>query len=106
MQKIMGDRRRPDGGHDPIGVQDAKDRVLRAYALIEEDLAQKTWAMGDDFTMADCAAAPALFYGSMGVPFGEHKNAAAYLERLKQRPSYTRVLKEAEPYFSMLPKEN
>ena len=106
MQKIMGDRRRPDGGHDPIGVQDAKDRVLRAYALIEENLDRKTWAMGDDFTMADCAAAPALFYGSMGVPFGKHKNAAAYLERLKQRPSYARVLKEAEPYFSMLPKEN
>jgi glutathione S-transferase len=61
--------------------------------------------MGDDFTMADCAAAPALFYADMVMPFREtHQNAMAYLDRLKQRPSYARVLKEAEPYFKMVPK--
>jgi glutathione S-transferase len=62
--------------------------------------------MGETFSLADCAAAPALFYGSMVVPFGgEHKNVAAYLERIKARPSFARVLKEAEPYFGMVPKE-
>jgi glutathione S-transferase len=62
--------------------------------------------MGETFGLADCAAAPALFYGSMAVPFGaEHKNVAAYLERLKARPSFARVLKEAQPYFNMVPKE-
>jgi glutathione S-transferase len=67
-------------------------------------MAAKHWAMGDTFTMADCAAAPALFYGSMVVPFGdEFQNVAAYLEHLKQRTSFARVLKEAEPYFAMVP---
>ena len=60
--------------------------------------------MGDNFTLADCASAPALFYGNMVVPFGaEHKNVTAYLERVKARPSFARVLKEAEPYFKMFP---
>ena len=64
------------------------------------------WAMGEAFSLADCAAAPPLFYGNMVVPFGEtQKNLAAYFERLKSRPSFARVLKEAEPYFQMVPKE-
>ena len=61
--------------------------------------------MGEDFTLADCAAAPSLFYGNMVAPFGDsHKNLTAYFERLKARPSFARVLKEAEPYFAMFPK--
>ena len=69
-------------------------------------MANGAWAMGEDFSLADCAAAPPLFYGNMVVPFGEaQKNLAAYLERLKARPSFVRVLKEAEPYFQMVPKE-
>ena len=60
--------------------------------------------MGDAFTMADCAAAPSLFYGGKIVPFGAtHKQSTAYLERLKARPSFARVLKEAKPYFKMFP---
>ena len=60
--------------------------------------------MGDAFTMADCAAAPALFYADKVVPFGAtHQQTTAYLERLKARPSFARVLKEAEPYFKMFP---
>jgi glutathione S-transferase len=61
--------------------------------------------MGDAFSLADCAAAPALFYANEVLPFGEsHKKVAAYLDRLKARPSYARVLKEAEPYFAMFPR--
>jgi glutathione S-transferase len=68
-------------------------------------MASRTWAMGEAFSLADCAAAPALFYGNVVVPFGpEHTNVAAYLERVKARPSFARVLKEAEPYFGMVPK--
>jgi glutathione S-transferase len=67
-------------------------------------MASKTWAMGEAFTMADCAAAPALFYAGRMVPFGQARpNLGAYLERLMARPSYARVLAEAEPYFHMLP---
>jgi glutathione S-transferase len=105
MQKVMGDNLRPQGQRDPFGVEHAKSQIRNAYDMLEGDLANKTWAMGDDFTMADCAAAPALFYGSMAEPIGSaHKNVAAYLERLKQRPSFARALKEAEPYFAMIPK--
>jgi glutathione S-transferase len=75
--------------------------------MIEQQMARGGWAMGEDFTLADCAAAPPLFYGSMVVPFGDaNRNLAAYVERLKARPSFARVLKEAEPYFQMVPKES
>ena len=61
---------------------------------------------GRGVQLADCAAAPALFYANMVVPFGDgHKNVAAYFERLKARPSFARVLREAEPYFAMFPQE-
>ena len=74
--------------------------------MIEQQMAGGGWAIGEVFTLADCAAAPSLFYGTMAEPLGEgHANVAAYLERLKARPSYARVLKEAEPYFHMVPKE-
>ena len=106
MQKIMGDRLRPDGKQDPQGVAEARAQLRASYAMIEQQMAAGSWAMGGDFSLADCAAAPALFYGSMVVPFGDgQKNLAAYFERLKARPSFARVLKEAEPYFGMVPKE-
>jgi glutathione S-transferase len=74
--------------------------------MIDDDMAAQTWAAGDAFSLADCAAAPALFYANEVMPFGEtHKNVAAYFDRLKARPSYARVLKEAEPYFAMFPRE-
>jgi glutathione S-transferase len=104
MQKVVGDKLRPDGSHDPHGVDQAKAMMKTTLDLIEAHIAGKQWFMGDAFTMADCAAAPALFYGDKLVPFGAtHKQAMAYLERLKTRPSFARVLKEAEPYFKMFP---
>ena len=63
-------------------------------------------AVGGAFSMADCSAAPALFYAELAMPFRTtHKNTAAYLDRLMARPSYARALKEAEPYFDMFPME-
>jgi glutathione S-transferase len=75
-------------------------------SLLEELLAKRTWIAGDAFTMADCAAAPPLFYIDMVVaPLADtHKNAAAYLRRLKERPSYAQVLEEAKPYLHMVPR--
>ncbi len=106
MQKIMGDRLRPADRTDPHGVEQARAQLRTSYAMLEAQMAHGGWAAGEDFTLADCAAAPALFYGSMVVPFGtEHKNLASYFERLKARPSFARVLKEAEPYFHMVPRE-
>jgi glutathione S-transferase len=64
----------------------------------------KTWAMGDAFSMADCAAAPALFYANLVAPLVEnHRNAASYLDRLMQRPSFARAVKEADPYRHLFP---
>ena len=67
-------------------------------------VADKHWATGEDFTLADCAAAPALFYADKVMPLaGAHPHALALLERLKARPSFARVLDEAEPYFQYFP---
>lgn len=105
MQKIIGDRMRPAGQKDAFGVDDARARLKVALDMIEKDMAKKQWAAGDAFSMADCAAAPALFYTEIAAPFrATHKNVAAYLDRLMARPSYARALKEAEPYFHMVPK--
>jgi glutathione S-transferase len=105
MQKIVGDRLRPEGRKDLHGVEEARARLQTSYRMIDQAMAMPNWAMGDAFSLADCAAAPALFYANEVMPFGgSHKNAAAYLDRLKARPSYARVLKEAEPYFAMFPR--
>jgi glutathione S-transferase len=104
MQKIVGDRLRPPGSNDPFGVEEAKARIRSCYGMIDKEVAAKTWAMGEAFTLADCAAAPALFYADKVVPFGgAHPKLTAYFDRLTARPSFARVLREAEPYFAMFP---
>jgi glutathione S-transferase len=104
MQKIVGDRLRPEGAHDPFGVAQARVQLRTAYDMIEHDMRSRTWAMGEAFTMADCAAAPALFYADLVEPIGaDHPQTAAYRDRLMARPSYARVLAEAEPYMKMFP---
>jgi glutathione S-transferase len=107
MQKIIGDRMRPEGGKDTYGVTYAREKLQTALAIVDKDMANKTWAAGESFTMADCAAAPTLFYTNMVVmPLaGEYPNAAAYLDRLTKRPSYARALEEAKPYLHMVPRD-
>ena len=106
MQKIVFDRLRPAGRKDPAGVDDARGTLRVAYDMIEREMATKTWAMGDAFGMADCAAAPALYYADLVQPFRDtHRNAAAYLDRLMRRPSFARAIEEAQPYRALFPKE-
>jgi glutathione S-transferase len=104
MQKVVGDRLRPAGAKDPHGVEQAKAQIRKSYDIFETQMSGSKWAMGAEFGLADCAAAPPLFYCSRIEPFGERRKLAAYVERLKARPSFARVLKEAEPYFAMFPK--
>jgi glutathione S-transferase len=105
MQKVVTDKLRPAGSNDSYGVQEAKNLLQTAIGMIDQDMTAKTWVMGDAFTMADCAAAPPLFYANMLMPFGDtHKNAAAYLRRLMDRPSFARAVKEAQPYLKLMPK--
>jgi glutathione S-transferase len=107
MQKIIGDRLRPEDRKDPFGVEEARAQLRTSYGVIETQMAAGSWAIGDLFTLADCAALPALFYGNMVEPFANGQNKLiAYFERLKARPSVARVMKEAEPYFAMVPKES
>jgi glutathione S-transferase len=105
MQKIVTDKLRPAGKNDAYSVEEAKKLLQTACGMIDQDMKAKTWIMGDSFTMADCAAAPALFYANMVMPFGDtYKNTAAYLGRLMERPSFARAIEEAQPYFAKVPK--
>ena len=105
MQKIVTDRIRPAGKNDPFGVEQATAQLATALDLADLEMTTKTWAMGDDFTMADCAAAPALFYANQVMPFADsHQNAARYFDRLMKRPSFARAVEEAKPYFANFPK--
>ncbi|RUX75087.1 glutathione S-transferase family protein [Mesorhizobium sp. M7A.F.Ca.US.006.04.2.1] len=107
MQKIVGDRLRPGDKTDPFGVEQARDRLRNSYAIIEHDMQSKIWAMGDSFTMADCAASPALFYANKVEPLGDRYPAVKrYHDRLLQRPAFARVIGEAQPYFKFFPYNN
>ena len=106
MQKIVGDRIRRQGKKDPHGVEEARGTIDTALGVIEPEMASRRWATGDAFTIADCAAGPPLFYLDKIAPLAlRYPNTAAYLDRLKQRPSYARTLQEAEPYMKFFPKE-
>ena len=103
FQQIVSERLRPDDQKDPYGVARNREAVRAGYALVEPMIAGP-WAMGEAFTLADCAALPALYYADYAekLPPG----LAAYLERLKARPSVARVLAEAEPWFEYFPLRN
>jgi glutathione S-transferase len=104
MQKIVGDRLRPAESRDPFGVEQAKTKLRTSYEVIDREVAKKTWAAGDAFTMADCAAAPALFYANLALPFEAYPNVTAYYQRLMERPSFKRAVEEAKPYFHLFPR--
>ena len=104
MAKIVTDNLRPAGKNDPYGVEQAQALLRTSLDMVDRDMPAETWAMGETFTMADCAAAPALFYADKLMPLAEaHRSAAAYLARLMQRPSIAHVVEEARPYFKMFP---
>ncbi len=106
MQKIVLDAIRPAGARDPFGVAEAREDLAAAYRFLGQRLAPAPWALGAEFTLADVAAAPALFYANTVQPFGPAEaGLSAYLGRLMRRPSFARVLAEAEPWFGVFPLE-
>jgi glutathione S-transferase len=106
MQKVVADRLRPPGTGDAFGVAEAKAGLRKAYAIIEERLADRTWELGEAFSMVECSAAPALHYADLVEPLASgYPRVRAYLQRLRARPSYARVVREAEPYAQLFPKE-
>lgn len=104
MQKIIGDRLRPADARDPHGVAEARAMIAKAYDHAALAMNNRSWAIGDAFTLADCAAAPALHYANRVVPFAPgHGALADYLAKLEARPSFAQVLADATPYFRLLP---
>lgn len=104
QQKLVADVLRPQGDRDPYGVAEAKRMLDTAYAWLDERLAGREWATDYGFSLADCAAAPALFYADWSHPidarFGTLK---AYRARLLARPSVARAVDEARPYRAYFP---
>lgn len=104
MQKIVGDRLRPEGAKDPHGVAEAHATLETAFDMVEGQLSGRRWITGEDLSMADCSAMPALFFASFVHRFGAGRpQVADYLARLQARPSVQRVLSEARPYFRYFP---
>jgi glutathione S-transferase len=104
MQKVVGDKLRPANGHDPLGVDQAWEQMRTALRIADGEMATRRWAIGEHFTMADCAAGPPLFFTDRMMPLAkEFPHVSAYLDRLTKRPSYARALAEAQPYLAMFP---
>lgn len=105
LQKVVGDHIRPENVRDPHGVDEAKALLNRAYGAADAELASTggPWICGECFTMADCAAAPALFYANMVAPFANHGHLNAYYRRLRARPSVARAVDEARPDRGFFP---
>jgi glutathione S-transferase len=100
MQKIVDDRLR--GANADLTRE--RTQLQTAYAMLDKQIGARPWVASPDFSLADCAAAPALFYACTLEPFPkDHRYLNAYFERLVQRPSVQRVIDEARPYFSMYP---
>jgi glutathione S-transferase len=93
---------------DPVkrqeGLAFAKEKLDLAYPWLEKQLAGRTWAVGPDFTLADCAAAPSLFYADWTHPIPEaFPLLRAYRARLLARPAFARAVDEARPYRQLFP---
>jgi glutathione S-transferase len=104
MQAFTADLLRTESDRDAAGVARAREGLLTAYALIDHQLEGKTWVTGDAFSVADCAAAPALFYAVTYVPLlPQHVHLAAYFNRLMDHPSVALAIDQARPYFKFYP---
>jgi glutathione S-transferase len=104
MQALTADLLRAEGDRDPSGVTQARASLMSAYDFVDAHLDGRTWVAGPGFSMADCAAAPALFYAVTYVPLAvRHGRLLAYLDRLMDRASVARAIDEARPYFKYYP---
>lgn len=104
MQALTADLLRPEPDRDALGVAQARAALASAYAMIDRQLEGRPWLAGGAFTLADCAAAPALFYAVTYVPIAaEHGRLAAYVERLMDRPSVARTIDQTRPFFKFYP---
>lgn len=104
MQQVVFDSFRPEGQHDAFGVEGARKLLESAYAWLDGVLSGRTWAAGENFSLADCAAAPSLFYADWVHEIGQdYPRVRAYRSRLLERPAFARAVDEARPYRHLFP---
>ena len=102
--RCVFDAIRAPENRDPYGVAEARKLLETSYAWLDKELAGREWAVGNDFTLADCAAAPSLFYADWTHAIPERfTTLIAYRKRLLSRPSFARAIDEARPYRSFFP---
>jgi glutathione S-transferase len=104
QSRIVFEALRPADARDPYGVTQAREMLDTSYAWLDKTMARRTWAAGEQFSLADCAAAPFLFYADWTHPIAaRYANVLAYRRRLLQRPSFARAVDEARPYRGLFP---
>lgn len=103
LQKIVDARLFMPPEVEPGLAAYARGQLDRVYAALDRRMAGRDWLGAARFTLADCAAAPALFYAATLHPLDPYPALAAYLDRLAARPSFARVLDEARPWFHLYP---
>jgi glutathione S-transferase len=104
QQKVVFDSLRRPENRDRQGVEEARAMLETAYRWLDGVMAERRWAAGDTFSLADCGAAPALFYADWTHPIGEEfANVRGYRKRLLERPSFARAVDEARPYRPLFP---
>ncbi len=103
MQAVVADAMKPPADRDPSAVTAAHGKLDVIYAWLESWLGDDGWAVGEAFTLADCSALPSLFYADWVRPVAGYPKLAAYLRRLRARPSVVRVVEGARPYRAYFP---
>ena len=104
MSKPVFDTIRAEGDRDPFGVNKARGDLHTAYDYLEANLGDGPWAVGEQFTMADCSAAPSLFYADWVERIGpDRPKLAAYRARLLAHPVVARAVEEGRPYRGYFP---
>lgn len=102
--KFVFDALRPAGSRDPYGVEEARKMLDTSYAWLDQRMAGRTWAVGETFTLADCAAAPSLFYADWTHRIPErYDHLLAYRARLLERPSFARAVDDARRFRHYFP---
>ena len=104
QQKFVFDRLRPEADRDAYGVEEARRALVAAYGWLDGVMAQREWAAGGSFSLADCAAAPFLFYADWTHAIdAKFTHVHAYRRRLLARASFARAVDEARPYRHLFP---
>jgi glutathione S-transferase len=104
MLRLAFNESRPSEQRDPHGADEARALIDTAYGWLDGVMAQRTWAAGGDFSLADCCAAPALLFAHWAQPIGAGlAHVHGYRDRLLRRPSFARIVEAARPYRQYFP---